>query len=202
VGLRELISIVSAVLLILWIVRGIRRTWRPTPSVDLSSDTVEEPADDPGAWAEFAEGMGLGLGPGPLLRGEVDGRRVRMEAGRFGGISTRLQTFVDEPLEVRFSVVPRDTDRGDPDRVVTDDEDFDSGFAASCRWPALARRLLTPRAREWLLALGDVDVTVSGTVVTAKLPGIEKDLMRLRGLLELALEVARAAEAPEEEPAG
>ncbi|MHC4471531.1 MAG: hypothetical protein ACYS99_11265 [Planctomycetota bacterium] len=199
------VNFLILLLLIVGIAYAISKAARKRHAMAPSSrlEAVEEMDLDMGSWWEFAEGMGLRFRAGPLVRGEVDGRRVRMEVGRIRGLSTRLQTFLETPLEEPVTVHPRETDGGDPDRVPTGDEAFDSEFDAACRSPSIARRVLAPKVKEWLLALADVELAVTGTVVTAKVPGFEKDLLRLRGLLEVALEAARAAEAPEEagEPA-
>lgn len=145
---------------------------------------------DKEAWWEFAQGMGLQFRSGPLLRGEIEGRRVRVEVGRIDGLTTRVQAFLEEPVQARVMVVPLPLPPGGPERVTTEDQEFDARFGVLCEAPGLARRLLGDKAREWLLALGDAALTATGTVVTVKAPGFEQDLLRLRGLVELAVEVA------------
>ena len=49
----------------------------------------------------------------------------------------------------------------------------------------------TEAARTWLLALGALDVIVRGKIVQVVEPGFEADPDRLRGLVELAVELAR-----------
>ena len=154
------------------------------------------PDVDPAPWREFAEGMGFGFREEgtPIVDGLAGTRPFRLQLGMMDGASTRMHVQLENSVPGRIVVLPRgEASEEDADRALTGDPEFDAEFTVSCRWPALVRRTLSEPVRIWFLGLGDVEALATGKVLTLRLPGYETDLYRLRGLTEMAKEMADAA---------
>jgi len=146
-------------------------------------------------WREFAEGMGLRiLGERlPQIAGRYRGHAVRIDLVRRRRASTRVRVPLPAYLGARLGVHrAAGRLRTNIDRA-TGDVEFDEEFRVTCKSKSVAEKVVGEGVRAWIAALGDADVLVKGGTVQAIVPGYETDLDRLRGLLELAVEVAEAA---------
>ncbi|MHC4471480.1 MAG: hypothetical protein ACYS99_11000 [Planctomycetota bacterium] len=162
--------------------RHVERTGRP---IQTTIDTT--------ALRKFAEGMGFTLVEGrvPRVQGVHGGFPLRLDLLRLGGSRSRVRVALPSRVPSKLTIRPGPARKSGRFCRPTGHQEFDGEFRVICFTPGVAERVVTESARSWLLALGALEVQVSGKIVQVVEPGIESDLDRLRGLVELAVELAR-----------
>lgn len=146
-------------------------------------------------WRRFAEFQGLSYSEeyGPRISGEHDGIDVVIVRDQNGSGTTSACATTGSAAAAELEIYRADFAERGENLVTTGDGEFDREFVTVCRWPSFARQVLGGNTMPWMLALGDVELSVTKTRVVATTPRHEVEADRMRALLELAVESARRA---------
>lgn len=147
------------------------------------------------AWSDFARSARLRFeesADGPRIDGKYRGVKVAFAPDAKNG-KTVVTATCRPHVRVSFTVAPGKKKKRARYERLTGDPEFDGEFVIQCFATGLAERVLTSGIRAWMLALDGVRVEGSGREVKVSEPRYEADPDRLRGLLELAVELAISA---------
>jgi len=171
-----------------------KRRRRVRHHVERTGRPLQTAVDDE-ALERFAEGMDFEFVAGrvPLVQGVHGGFPLRLELLRRGTPRTRVRVVLPAAVPGKLTVRHAPRKRMGAFSRPTGHAEFDREFSVVCFTPNVADRVVSEAARTWLLALGALDVTVKGKLVQVVEPGLESDPDRLRGLVELAVALARGA---------
>ena len=173
------------------------REWRPTSRRSTQRRLPPSGAPDRNLmpWRRFAEFHGLSFSEeyGPRLSGEHEGIDVVIVRDQNGSGTTSACATIGSAAAAEMEVYQAAFAERGENLVTTGDGEFDRDFVTVCRWPSFARQVLGGNTMSWMLALGDVELSVTKTRVVATTPRHELEADRMRALLELAVESARRA---------
>ncbi len=149
---------------------------------------------DTGGWRSLATELAGTFRGEPLPRISVNrsGIAVRLAFERDGGARTEARAVLPAAVEARMEVFPRRARFHTREDRPTGDAGFDAAFRVASPDPEAPARFLPPRVRRRIEAVVPERVLVEGRSATAWKKGFVRDPEILRGLVEIAGEIAGA----------
>lgn len=156
------------------------------------------------SWSRIASAWECAFDPvAAKIHGVVRGTEITVETGYFTGLCTRVKVRLREPLGCELSLARQDGDgffsrlfRGQD--VELGDPAFDAAFVVKGEPEARVREVLSPLARQWLVALDQrahaFSLKDDTLTVTARRPVVEAEA--LEAMLDMCFSAAQTLTAP------
>ncbi|MHC4469647.1 MAG: hypothetical protein ACYTDY_08290 [Planctomycetota bacterium] len=136
-------------------------------------------------WREVADRLGARYDATrlPRIDGAVCGVAFRLKFHREGGARTTASVVLPEPIGAELRAFPRRARFSTPDDLLTGDDGFDRSWHVICADRTAGRKLLGPRAREWIEAAEPEEVHAVGRTASARITGFVADPDVLQALV-------------------